>query len=103
MARVNRRGLAVVAEVDDVEAAAQFASCRGLGHEWKHRKPAAVADGVLFSSACAVCGTERSKWISRSGAYRNASYTYPDSYSLHGEHRLSTVQWRQVLVTTALD
>jgi len=87
-----------------------FAQCRSLGHEWRHRGPVTedheevrrphgiVWGTVGLRSQCADCKTDRIKWITRSGEVITR-YTYPDGYSLHGDDRLSSQQWRSQFVT----
>jgi hypothetical protein len=96
------RSRKIVALREHVSAETQsFASCRALGHEWKHQRPFSDGAGVLFQSDCTVCGTRRDRRITRSGDYKTR-YVYAPHYSRHGDDRLTTVQWRQVLVTSAI-
>ena len=91
--------------------AAEFAECRSLGHSWKHRKKIGMDDktsgfsrpfgydtGMIgYQSQCTVCKTFRVKWITRSGEVLSR-YQHPDGYSLHGEDRLSSQEWRRTFV-----
>ena len=85
----------------------RFAQCRAMGHEWRHKGtagPDASAPLKMYGAAglvsvCADCKTRRTKWITRSGEVITR-YEHPDGYSLHGDDRLSTKQWRSSFVTT---
>jgi hypothetical protein len=92
-------------------SAAEFAECRSLGHSWKHRgtigidsdhkqfrRPLGLDTGMIgYHSRCLVCKTDRIKWITRSGEVLSR-YVHPDGYSLHGEDRLSSKEWRHTFV-----
>jgi hypothetical protein len=102
-ARIPRRRAATVPIEQRLEPEArQFASCRALGHTWRHQAPISNLDGVQFVSHCEDCAAERTKTITRSGTYK-ASYRYQQGYSRHGEETLTTVEWRRVLVVSALE
>ena len=85
----------------------QFAQCRSMGHEWRHKgqvgadesRPFNFYESVGLISQCSDCKTRRIKWITRSGEVVSR-YEHPDGYSLHGEERLSTQQWRSTFVVT---
>lgn len=97
--------------LDKVELA--FAECRSLGHEWhkgkplgidethsKFRRPYGLNEGMVgIPSHCPNCGTEKVRWITRSGV-STTRYEYPDGYSRHGEERLSVQEWRHTYVET---
>ena len=82
-----------------------YAQCRAMGHEWRHRghvgaderRPFNLYESVGLVSQCADCKTRRVKWITRSGEVMTR-YEYPDGYSLHGDDRLTTQQWRSQFV-----
>ena len=89
-----------------------FAECRSLGHEWHKGSPIAIgedaegfrrpygdANMVGIPSHCVNCGTDRMRWIGRSGE-AVTRYVYPDGYSRHGEEVLSAREWRQEYVAT---
>jgi hypothetical protein len=96
------------------QPALHFAVCRSLGHDWHHLGAVAESDGysppslwgraggVGYRSVCRHCGTERIKWITRSGMLAPSTYRYPDGYSRHGEERLSTQAWRRTWIVTLL-
>jgi hypothetical protein len=85
----------------------RFAQCRAMGHEWRHKGPVGKDDKRPFNmyeaaglvSICPDCKTRRVKWITRSGEVITR-YEYPDGYSLHGEDRLTTKEWRSSFVVT---
>lgn len=93
-----------------------YAECRSLGHSWKHRgtygsddttskfrAPFGMQSGCIgYHSQCTVCGTDRVKWITRSGDVISR-YTHPDGYSLHGEDRLSPMEWRRTFVARVFE
>lgn len=85
----------------------RFAQCRAMGHEWRH-KGTVGADGHAplkfygaagLVSVCTDCKTRRVKWMTRSGEVITR-YEHPDGYSLHGDDKLTTKQWRSSFVTT---
>ena len=89
-----------------VTQALAFAECRSLGHEWHKqtpiglgeesdvfRRPYGDADMVGIPSHCMNCGTDRMRWIGRSGE-SITRYAYPDGYSRHGDDVLSAREWR---------
>jgi hypothetical protein len=91
------------ARTDDLtvdDNARRFAICRSLGHSWKHQPRREVAwDGTpVIVSICTDCATERRRDIPRSGAYVPPRYKYPDGYQRKGDDKLTTVQWRRVLI-----
>jgi hypothetical protein len=57
---------------------------------------------VGYRSTCRHCGTERVKWITRTGMLAPSTYRYPDGYSRHGEARLSSQAWRRTWIVTLL-
>lgn len=75
-----------------------FKQCRSLGHEWKHLGAENHGDRVCQHSRCSDCGTQREKWIARSGMLLPSRYIYPDGYSQHGEERLPQHEWRSLYV-----
>lgn len=88
------------------------AECRSLGHEWhkgvplpvgedheRFRRPYGDADLMGIPSHCDNCGTDRMKWISRSGE-SVTRYAYPDGYQRHGEDALTHKEWRASYVAT---
>ena len=89
----------------------RFAQCRSLGHEWRHKgvmqdnnkAPMGVTFGTVgLQSQCADCKTWRVKWVTRSGEV-HTRYDYPDGYSLHGEDRMTSQQWRSSFVVRIFD
>jgi hypothetical protein len=90
------------AVTDAQTEAAHYAPCRGLGHTWRHHDPVANGGLVTWVSVCEYCGAERTKSMSRTGELVPNRYKYPAGYSLTGDARMSTVQWRRVLVRSAL-
>jgi hypothetical protein len=91
----------------------EYAECRSLGHEWrKHapvgvddqhssiRRPFALSTGCIgIPSTCTVCGTEKVRWITRSGE-SVTRYEHPEGYSRHGDDVLSAQEWRHNYVET---
>ena len=83
-----------------------YAQCRSMGHEWRHRGTANEHDHAPFSmfgavglvSQCSDCKTRRVKWVTRSGEVITR-YEHPDGYSLHGDERMTTREWRSSFVT----
>ena len=98
------------------EQLAQFAQCRSMGHEWKHhsavgsddslehfRAPFGGSTGMVgMPSTCNQCGTERMRWLTRSGESL-MRYHHPDGYSQHGDEKLSPLQWRRTFVAHIFD
>jgi len=83
------------------EAMRRFAQCRSLGHEWRHAGREQTVGGVpCFLSICDECTTERRVWIPTTGANVQRRYKYPDGYQRKGEDKLSSVQWRRVLIVS---
>ena len=94
----------------------RFAECRSMGHAWQHARKAVGVDDdhgwsvpfggsfgmVGLPSTCTNCGTERMRWISRSGE-TIPRYRHPDGYSRHGEERLSPQEWRSQYVASIFD
>lgn len=93
----------------------RFAACRSMGHEWHHQKPIGVDDESPFRapfggttgmvgipSTCTQCGTERMRWVTRSGESL-MRYLHPDGYSTHGEERLTAMEWRKNYVATIFE
>lgn len=94
-----------------------FAMCRSMGHEW-HHQPAIGSDDaqqqgfrvpfggsygmVGLPSTCHQCGTERMRWISRTGE-SHVRYHHPDGYAQHGDDKLTPTQWRMAYVSTIFD
>ena len=85
----------------------EWAQCRSMGHEWKHKgritdetdpghsAPMGMQYGAAgFRSVCSFCGTERVRWISRSGALGPMRYIHPDGYSRTGDAKLTQQEWR---------
>lgn len=96
----------------------RFAECRSLGHQWHHagRVSDSDSDGtrllnrpsyfgmIGFRSVCSGCGTERIKWVTRSGVLdKSPEYRYPDGYQTHGDDRQSLSEWRQEFIVYSLD
>lgn len=85
----------------------RFAQCRAMGHEWRHKGPVGKDDkrplnlyeAAGLVSICPDCKTRRIKWITRSGEVISR-YEHPDGYSLHGDDRLTTKEWRSSFVVT---
>jgi hypothetical protein len=91
----------------------RFAECRSLGHEWRKgsvlgtddthdsfKRPFGAATGMIgIPSRCANCGTNKVRWITRSGE-SVTRYEHPDGYSRHGDEVLSAKEWRHEYVET---
>lgn len=96
----RKRHLEVVVELNPA-----FVQCRSLGHEWRHRVAIDPEEPQPFGargmkgtrSVCEMCGTVRTKWISRIGEVMTR-YRHPDGYRQKGEDRLTMAEWRQVYV-----
>ena len=87
-----------------------------MGHTWRHRPPIGVDDQhdsyrrpfgastgmVGFVSHCPTCGTDRVRWITRSGE-TIVRYEHPDGYSRHGDERLTAGEWRRSYVSTVFE
>ena len=90
------------AEITVDDAMRFYAECRALGHAWRHRgriEHEAIPLGSHgFLSVCEHCTTERRKFITTTGV--QTRYTYPKGYARRGPERLSSLQWRRVLVVT---
>lgn len=97
--------------------AMQFALCRSMGHEWHHegpigsddqthdhfRRPFGGSFGMVgLPSTCKQCGTERMRWITRTGE-SHVRYHHPDGYAQHGEDRMRPVEWRRTYVASIFD
>lgn len=107
-----------MAKTHGVELA--FASCRSMGHEWHHAKAIGSDDyGTLrergfsvpfggtygmvgFPSTCTMCGTERVRWITRSGE-SHVRYHHPQGYDRHGDDRLTPTEWRRAYVSSVFE
>lgn len=90
-----------------------FAECRSLGHEWRKGKPLGSGDSfggmnapysmatgsVGIPSHCPNCGTNKVRWITRSGE-SVTRYEYPDGYSRHGDEVMTAQEWRHSYVET---
>ena len=94
---------------------ARFAACRSMGHEWHHQPALGIDDSaaegwskpfggtssaVGLGSVCSMCGTERLRWVLRSGEYLPWRYRHPDGYATHGDDRMTLSEWRQTHITT---
>lgn len=94
---------------------ARFAACRSMGHEWHHQPPIGVDDSesagwskpfggtssaVGLGSVCSMCGTERLRWVLRSGEYLPWRYRHPDGYATHGDERMTLSEWRTTHIST---
>jgi hypothetical protein len=87
-----------------------------MGHEWHHRPTIGSDDpsgtfrapfGGLYGmiglpSQCAVCGTERMRWVSRSGESM-VRYEHPEGYSQHGDEKRTASEWRRTFVAAVFD
>jgi hypothetical protein len=110
----RRRHLEVMAQAATDERAMHYAVCRSLGHEWQHigrvsddvdergRSFAARGGMVGFRSVCRHCGTERVKWVTRSGVLAPTTYRYPEKYQRRGDERLTQQEWRRTWVVTLI-
>ena len=90
-----------------------YTECRSLGHEWRKGKTLGTQDEhdrfqrpfgdqtrmIGIPSTCTICGTEKIRWISRSGE-SFTRYAHPDGYSVHGDDVLTAKEWRHSYVTT---
>jgi hypothetical protein len=91
------------AESEAQANAAAFSPCRGLGHSWQHHPGRREGGVVIFESDCTHCTASRTKFLSRMGVIvRPARYRYPAGYSQKGDDRLSTLQWRRILVRSVV-
>jgi hypothetical protein len=98
------------------DSAARFAQCRSMGHEWHHRGPVGSDDrstgfrapfggqyGMIgLPSQCSVCGTERMRWVGRSGESM-VRYEHPDGYSQHGDEKRTASEWRRTFVAAVFE
>jgi hypothetical protein len=98
------------------DSSARFAQCRSMGHSWRHHKAIGSDDpsgtfrapfggltGMIgLPSDCSVCGTERMRWVTRSGE-SIVRYEHPDGYSQHGEERQTASEWRRTFVSAVFD
>lgn len=110
--RNEKAGMAKVVRLN-TDLQLRFAECRSLGHEWRKGKVLGVDDthdsfkrpfgagtGMIgIPSACANCGTQKVRWITRSGE-STTRYEHPDGYSRHGDEVISVAQWRSDYVET---
>jgi hypothetical protein len=93
----------------------EWAQCRSMGHEWKHQgritdetdpghqPPVGMQYGSAgFRSVCTECGTERVRWISRSGLLGPMRYNHPDGYSRTGDAKLTGQEWRKTWLVKLL-
>lgn len=112
----TRRGRPRLQMVDTAtrDQSLRFAECRSMGHSWRHRPPIGIDDpsprhirrpfgltvGMIgFLSHCNVCGTDRVRWITRSGEMI-VRYEHPDGYERHGDERLTHSEWRRSYVSS---
>lgn len=94
---------------------ARFAACRSMGHEWHHQPPIGIDDSeaggwtrpfggtaaaIGLGSTCSMCGSERLRWVLRSGEMMPYRYRHPDGYARHGDERMTLSEWRQTHITT---
>jgi hypothetical protein len=94
-----RRRLAAVPDPTVTDTQRGFAQCRADGHEWRHiPNVTRVGDTIERVSTCADCGTRRRSYYPLSGATPSRRYDYPDGYASRGEHALSRVQWRRIMI-----
>ena len=94
----------------------RFAQCRSNGHEWHHQPPVGSDDSlehfrapfggstgmVGIPSTCLACGSERMRWLTRSGESL-MRYHHPDGYSQTGPDKLTPIQWRRTFVAHVFD
>lgn len=86
-----------------------------MGHQWAHEAALGVDDqdgygwsrpfggtaaAVGLPSTCSMCGTERIRWVLRSGEVMPPRYRHPDGYARHGDDRLTLAEWRQTHIST---
>lgn len=84
-----------------------------MGHEWHHQPPIGVDDehawakpygstasAVGLSSVCSMCGSERLRWVLRSGEYLPWRYRHPEGYSTTGDERMTLGEWRTTHIST---
>jgi hypothetical protein len=93
----------------------RFRQCHSFEHEWRHgtmfgidespegwSRPFGGIHGMIgFPATCQMCGTEKVRWVSRSGESHNR-YHYPDGYqqrSADGEAALTRTEFRRVYVS----
>lgn len=87
---------------------AHYSECRALGHDWQHvgtpeRMETAPAGGVYaWFSRCRHCGTERTKWFTRSGMSAGGRYRYADGYQSRGEGKLDRGDWGKLFIRSHL-
>jgi len=101
----------------------RFAACRANGHEWHHHKPIGSDEAtgmteqpktkfrapfggsygmVGIPSICTQCGSERMRWLTRSGESL-MRYNHPDGYEQRGDDRMLPIEWRKAYVATVFD
>jgi hypothetical protein len=86
-----------------------------MGHTWRHRPPVGIDEAtkyrrpfgmstgmVGFPSHCTCCGTDRMRWITRSGM-TVMRYDHPDGYERHGDDRLTAGEWRRSYVSQVFE
>ena len=66
--------------------------CRDTGHTWsRHNARWITADNCWEQTLrCRQCGTERVRFLSRTGAILDSSYHYADGYTIKGLGRLTS-------------
>jgi hypothetical protein len=94
-----RRQRARILTPHDAEVAEAIAAidpdhvqCRDTGHTWsRHNARWIDADNCWEQTLkCRQCGSERVRWLSRSGAILSGRYEYTPGYTIKGVGRLSS-------------
>lgn len=95
--------------IERAELFEHYAICRAEGHEWKHlglgnnlRAAPRFGDCYPFVSRCQNCGTERTKWFTRSGHSAGTEYRYSEHYQQHGEGKLERDDWGKLFIRSHL-
>lgn len=105
----NPRALNKVTRGENAGIYERYAICRAEGHEWRHhgrsdglRAAPRFADCYPFNSSCSNCGTERTKWFTRSGRSAGTEYRYADDYAQRGDDKLDRDDWGKLFIRSVL-
>lgn len=65
--------------------------CRDLGHPWRKHNARWIDRDKCYEQTfvCPRCGTERSRYLSRTGAILDSHYAYAEGYEVKGIGRLT--------------
>lgn len=90
----------------------RFAECHADGHQWRHEgivgapdwmPPLGMQSAIARHSICTSCGSERARWLTRSGEVLNR-YRHADGYlhkrSAPDDFAPSRQEWRRQLAVT---